>query len=340
MTISAATIENKDTWEDFLKSHPEANFLQASYWGDFHESLGNKVFRTGIYKDKELVGVMLSIIEDAKRGRYLTVPAGPIINWQDKDLVKAFVDEITRIARGNGCIFIRVRPQLVADEFSQNLFKSLGFKASPMHLHAELTNQLDVSKSEEELLAQMRKTTRYEIRKGTSEGIQVTSSTDTGAIKKFYDLQLETAKRQKFVPFSFNFLNKQFEIFSQANLAFLYEARFEEKLLANAFIIFYNDEAVYHYGASTEEGRNHPGAYLIQWEAIKEAKKRGMGRYNFWGVAPVDNPNHRFYKISIFKRGFGGVDVNYLHAQDLVINKSRYAINLLIENTRKKLRGL
>ena len=45
-----------------------------------------------------------------------------------------------------------------------------------------------------------------------------------------------------------------------------------KKLLAQAFIILYGNEAVYHYGASTDEGRNHPGAYLIQWEAVKEAK--------------------------------------------------------------------
>ena len=105
-----------------------------------------------------------------------------------------------------------------------------------------------------------------------------------------------------------------------------------------AFIIFYGQEAVYHYGASTDEGRKYPGAYLIQWEAIREAKKRGMKAYNFWGVAPESEKDHRFSGLSLFKRGFGGSDVKYLQAQDLVIDKNRYLINFWIEKVRRKLR--
>jgi lipid II:glycine glycyltransferase (peptidoglycan interpeptide bridge formation enzyme) len=207
-----------------------------------------------------------------------------------------------------------------------------------MHLHAELTSQLDIAKTEEELMMQMRKGTRYEIKKGIKEGINILTSKDEKDIKKFYDLQIKTAKRQKFVPFSYKFLHEQFKIFAENGNALLYEARFQRKLLAQAFVIFYGNEAVYHYGASTDEGRHHPGAYLIQWEAIREAKKRGIERYNFWGVAPEDKQNHRFSGLSLFKRGFGGEDFQYLPAQDLIINKPRYLITYLIEQLRKKIR--
>ena len=40
---------------------------------------------------------MLSIIEDAKRGKYLTVPGGPIIDWKNSFFVKSFVGEIKRL---------------------------------------------------------------------------------------------------------------------------------------------------------------------------------------------------------------------------------------------------
>ncbi len=112
-------------------------------------------------------------------------------------------------------------------------------------------------------------------------------------------------------------------------------AYFEKKLLAQAFIIFYGKEAVYHYGASTDEGRKYPGAYLIQWHAILETQKRGMSAYNFWGVAPG---GHRFSNLSMFKRGFGGEDFEYLHAQDLIISYPKYAVNYIIEILRKKIR--
>lgn len=338
--IKIIPIESKSLWEDFLSTHPESNFLQSWNWGQFHQNFGNQIFRTGFYANDTIVGVMLSVVENAKRGRYLTVPGGPIINWQDISQVNAFKNDIKTIAQITNCVFIRVRPQLTSDEFSQKTFSSLGFIPAPVHLHAELTSQLDITASEEELLANMRKATRYEVKKALNLGIKVTSTDNPEEIQSFYNLQLQTAKRQGFVPFSYKFLYEQFKAFASDQKALLYSAYFEDKLLAQAFIIFYGKEADYHYGASTKEGREYPGAYLIQWEAIKEAKRRNLKRYNFWGIAPEDQKNHRFQGLSIFKRGFGGLDFEYLHAQDLVISKPRYLINLSIENVRKKIRHI
>jgi lipid II:glycine glycyltransferase (peptidoglycan interpeptide bridge formation enzyme) len=334
-TILTRPVTNKTEWEKFLSLHPEANFLQSWDWGDFHKNLGKKIFRTGFYKDTALVGIMLSVVEPARRGRYLTVPGGPIIDWKDERILSEIFSTMRQIAKEQRCVFVRIRPQLIDDEFSRNIFSKYGSKDAPMHLHAELTSQLDITKSTDELLAQMRKTTRYEIKKAQKLGIQVETSIDEKKMKIFYDLQIETAKRQKFVPFSYTFLDEQFKVFAKAHEAVLYTAIHEGQILAQAFIIFYGSEAVYHYGASTEEGRKYPGAYLIQWEAIQEAKRRGMKRYNFWGVAAETEKNHRFYGISIFKRGFAGEDVQYLHAQDLVIDRTRYFFNLLVERVRK-----
>jgi len=338
--ITIRNIIDKEAWKDFVLGRNEANFLQSWDWGEFHKALNKDIFRTCFYDENKLVGVMLSVVEPAKRGRYLTVPGGPIINWQNKNVVNAFANEIKKIAKENNCVFVRVRSQLKSDDFSKNIFKNLGFTKAPMHLHAELTSQLDITKSEEELMTQMRKGTRYEIKKGIKENIKISTSKDEKEIKKFYDLQIETAKRQKFVPFSYKFLFEQFKIFAKNGNALLYKAEFENKLLAQAFVIFYGKEAVYHYGASTNEGRRYPGAYLIQWEGILEAKKRQMTRYNFWGVAPENDANHRFSGLSLFKRGFGGEDFQYLPAQDLIISKPKYLLNYVIEILRNHLRGL
>lgn len=339
-TITIRNINNKEEWEKFLSYQKEANFLQSWYWGEFYINMGNKIQRTGFYSNNRLVGVMLSIVEPAKRGKHLIVPGGPILDWKNNELVNGFVSEIKKIAKDNKSVFVRVRPQLPSNEFSKNLFKKNAFINAPMHLHAELTSQLDITKAEETILSNMRKTTRYEIKKAIKEGVKITASNDPSLIKEFYDLEIQTAKRQKFVPFSYKFLYEQFKVFSQNGKALLYEAKFQNKLLAYAFIIFYNQEAVYHYGASTDEGRKYPGAYLIQWNAILEAKRRGMQRYNFWGVSPFNKTNHRFYGLSLFKRGFGGQDVEYLHAQDLVINYPKYLINYAIEVIRKKVRNV
>lgn len=340
--IKTQTVSKQEDWEAFLEEHPEANFLQSWIFGEFYKCLRHTTIKIGFYRETKLTGIMLCVVENAKRGRYLTIAGGPVLDWDDKELVDAAFLEMRKIAKENKCVFVRIRPQLLSDNASKLIFREHGGRNAPMYLSAELTSQLDITLPEEELLKNMRKTTRYEIKKAINLKIKIEQcNPPVGGeklIKNFYDLQLETAKRQKFVPFSYKFFHEQFKIFFESDNALLYSAELDGKVLAQAFIIFYGTEAVYHYGVSTDEGRKYPGAYLIQWEAIKEAKKRGMTRYNFWGVAPETNKDHRFHGISIFKRGFGGADVQYLHAQDLVIDYPRYAVNFFIESIRKIIR--
>src|SRR5664279_22006 len=104
--ISVAIVTNKSEWENFLKRE-NANFLQSWYWGEFHEQLGKTIVRTGFYQDEKLVGVMLSVVESAKRGRYLTVPAGPIIDWKNKKLVSKAFEQMEEIGKSTHCVFVR-----------------------------------------------------------------------------------------------------------------------------------------------------------------------------------------------------------------------------------------
>lgn len=336
--VKTQEINNKEQWEKFVLERPEANFLQSWNWGEFHKQLGHTIYREGIFDGSKLVGLFLAIKEKAKRGIYLTIPGGPLIDWNNKLVSEESTKRMRELAKAENCSFVRVRPQLIENPDNDQILKTLGFVNAPMHLHAELTHQLDLSKSEEELLFGMRKATRYEIKQAQKLGIRIEISKKAEDMEDFYKMQLDTARRQKFIPFGREFLLKQFEVFSKEDQVVLFTAWFEEIKLAQAFVIFYGREADYHYGVSSEEARKYPGAYLIQWEAIKEAKKRGIARYNFWGVAPEGVKDHRFSGVSLFKRGFGGVDVAYCHARDLVIDRSRYSLNWLIESFRKHLR--
>jgi lipid II:glycine glycyltransferase (peptidoglycan interpeptide bridge formation enzyme) len=338
--IVVKPLGSKDVWENFMELHPEANFLHSWYWGEFHQNIGHDVERRGFYDGDTLIGVLLAIVEPARRGRHVVVPGGPIIDWQNKQLVKAWVAEVRQIAKTSRCVFVRVRPQILDTPDNKKLFRSLGFRASPMHVTADLTSQLDLSKSDDELKKAMRKGTRYEVNRAAKLGIDVKSSADSSLLDEFYDLQIQTAERQHFVPFSKKFLTEQFKTFAEADKVLMYRATHDGKLLAMAFIIFYGQEAAYHYGASTDLARELPGAYAIQMAAIAEARKRGCSRYNFWGVTEHGQTKHRFYGVSVFKRGFGGEDVAYLPAHDLVINKLQYPATFLFETARRKLRKL
>ncbi len=338
--IEVKNIEDKEIWEAFIAQHPEANFLHSWYWGEFHKGLDHTVERMGFYEQEKLTGVLLAVVEPARRGRHLVVSGGPIIDWANKELVHKWAETLKITAKQHHCLFVRVRPQLLDTPDNQALFKRLGFRPSPMHVTADLTTQLDLRKSDEELKRSMRKGARYELNRAEKLGIKVEAVNDDQYLNEFYDLQLQTAKRQKFVPFSKRFLSEQFKAFAQADKVLMYRATYNDKLLAMAFIIFYGSEAAYHYGASTDLARQFPGAYAIQWQAIVEARRRGCMRYNLWGVTGHGQTKHRFYGVSVFKRGFGGEDVAYLPAHDFVIDHKRYALTYLFETARRKLRKL
>jgi lipid II:glycine glycyltransferase (peptidoglycan interpeptide bridge formation enzyme) len=337
--LTCKTVKSKSLWENFILSRNEANFLQSWNWGIFQKILGKKIFRFGIYEDTKLIGCALSVKEKAKRGTYLTISGGPIIDWGNKNYIKLLLHFIKERGLVENCDFIRIRPQELDKHENRNLLKELDFKMAPMHLTADLTLQIDLERSEEEILAKMRKNTRYQIRKADKLNIKVKHSKDSLDMREFYEHQLHLAKKHRFVPFSYEFLHQQFKTFAVDNQASLFHAYQDDVLLASAFIIFYNQEAVYHYGVSTEKNNLLPGSYACQWAAIKAARNRGMKKYNLWGVAPKKQKDHRFAGVSLFKRGFGGDEINYLPTHDLPLSK-KYVLIRAFEIVRKKLRKL
>ena len=99
-------------------------------------------------------------------------------------------------------------------------------------------------------------------------------------------------------------------------------------------MIFYGNEASYHYGVSTELGTKISGAPMLHMQAMRDARGRGIKRYNFWGITDKDDVNHRFYGVSQFKRGFGVEELRYLHAHDLVLKPLQYKMVYAIEKMR------
>ncbi|MBU0618686.1 aminoacyltransferase [Patescibacteria group bacterium] len=336
--MKSKPIINQAVWEKFVLSRPQANFLQSWNWGQFHQALGKKIFRLGFYQAGQLIGVALLIKEPARRGVHLTCSGGPLLDNHQTSF-EFFITTVKVLAKKEGAIFIRLRPQVLNTLKNQQWFKARGFVAAPMHLHAETTWQLDLRPSPEELLMQMRKTTRQAIKKALQAGVEINITNEPEAINRLYDLQIETVKRAHFIPFAQEFLSQQWQIFKVADQARIFEARHRGQIVASAMIIFYGQEAVYHYSGSSVKAREINASHLLQWEAIQEAKQRGCRRYNFWGIAPEDKPKHRFQGVTVFKKGFGGFPVNYLHAQDLPLNL-RYWLIYVFETSRRLTRRL
>ena len=146
MTSSSELEKFSDKWENIIKRFPEANFLQSIKYGRMNELIGCKVMAD----DFDGAGWALMIVRDAKRGRYLEVPCGPLVDWSDMAVLKKVFDRIAEIGRKEKCVFVRVRPQLHMSEENLKILAKLGLKKSPMHLAAEHTVMIDLSKTEEE----------------------------------------------------------------------------------------------------------------------------------------------------------------------------------------------
>jgi len=344
-------IQEKEVWENFLLNCSEKTFLNSWNWGEFQKREGNKIWRLGFFEGDKLNSVALVLKIKAKRGTFLFVPHGPNVPEENKEkskeILKSLVTKLKEVAKDEKAHFIRISPIWKRTPENKEIFKSLGFREAPIHMHPEVTWELDISPSEEDILMGMRKTTRYLIRKAKKDkDIKVETTTDIKKLPDFYKIYCATAKRHHFVPFPEHYVRNQFLSFLPDNQILLFFGKYKEHLVSTAIIVFWQKVGFYHYGASLSKFNKFPVSYLVQWEAIREAKKRGCLLYNFWGIAPgINTPQdlkkskHPWAGLSLFKMGFGGQIKRYVKTQDLPLS-SFYWLTFVFEKIRKFKRGL
>ena len=347
-------IKEKLIWEGFLQEIEEKTFLHSFVWGKFQEDAEEKIWRFGIYEKEELMAVALAVKVSARRGSYLLVPHGPlfqnskfevrnskqIINSKLK-ILNALAKKLKEIGKKERVGFLRVNSTWERNDENIKIFQQAGFRDAPLHIHPEATWQLDIRLKEEDLLKNMRKTTRYLIKKSLKdEDIEIVQSRDIRDIEIFSKLHNKVSLRQKFVPFSKNYLKKEFSTFLKDDQIILFLGKYKGKVVASAFTIFYSQKGFYHHAALLTEYSKIPIAYRILWETIKEAKRRGCDVFDFWGyVSPKENPKHPWAGPTLFKMGFGGEKKEYVKAQDAPLSFAYYK-TWLIETLRKQKRNL
>ncbi len=324
-------ITEKNQWEEFLALAEEKTFLHSWNWGEFQKKQEGKIWRVGFF-DPELKGVALIVKIKAKRGTFLFVPHGPVV-LKDKEKIFEELKKYLQKLDNQAC-FARIAFPWLRHSFYPNL------KKAPIHIHPEETWELDLTN--ENLLQNMRKTTRYLIKQGLKNSdIKIEKSND---LKAFNDLFLKTAKRHNFTPFSFQYVSDQFEIFSKDNQIALFLGKYKEEIVSAAIVVFWQNIAFYHHGASIN--CKAPVSYLMQWEIMQEAIKRNCKVYNFWGIAPdikdkkdLKKSSHPWAGLTLFKMGFGGYKKEYVETADLVLS-SKYYLTYYFELLRKKKRRL
>ena len=310
------------------------NFLQSKQWYEVNKSIGHKPIFL-MFSEKSYC---LAIIKDAKRGRFLEIPCGPILDYTNRNELELAMAEIYRYAKQNNCVFVRFRPNLEETPENRTLIESLPSLSASYFLHAENTIFVDLTQSEEDLLKNMRRQTRYEVRRSEKLNFKVKKSNTPEILREFHQIQAETAKRQGFIPPRRKDLNAYAKAFG-SDLQ-IYRATLDGKPVAYGLVLTDALEGDYFEAASTELNYKFPGAYALQWHVMKDLKKQGKLRYNLWGIAPAGQKNHKFAGVTTFKTGFGGEKFDYLHAHDLPVKKLHYGLIRLVEDARRKKRHL
>lgn len=337
--VKIETVKSRETWDNFVEARPEANCLQSWSIMESHQEMGQEITRRAAIEDGKIIGVYSGFVDKAKKGTGLIIAGGPLVDLGKKTVIKLMLTDMKNEAKRLKCDFVRLRPQWEDSPASRAVLTSNGAKKAPFYLSVEHAGVLDISGTEEEIMATFRQKARRAIRKALQADLDTVASQDVKEIDEFYKIELDHAKRQGYVPFSKKFLKTQFEVFAKHDEVELFIARKGKEILAENFMVFYGSEASYLYGVSTRLGTEYSAAPLLHLLAIREAKKRGITRYNFWGIVDEDDTTHRFYGVSVFKRGFGVSELKYTPAHDLVINPSRYHLFIKpLEVIRRKRR--
>ncbi|MDD4271959.1 MAG: peptidoglycan bridge formation glycyltransferase FemA/FemB family protein [Patescibacteria group bacterium] len=342
MAIKIETIINKSVWENFVGQRAPRTFLQSWEWGEFQKKMGNKIWRLGIFNDNKLSGTALISKISAKRGTFLLIQHGPCLADEAREEIFAvLLTELKKIGDEEKAGFIRINPLWERGQKNKIFLKNFGFREAPMHANAyEATWKLDIAAPEEKLLANMRKTTRYLIRQALkNQDIAIEKSDNPDSLEEYQKLNQAVAKKQSFTAFSPEYIKNEFKIFAKEGQILCFFGKYKGEPAAAALIIFWQGTAYYHQAASGFKHAKFSLPYLIAWEAIKEAKKRGCAIYDFWGYTdPQAEPKHPWAGPTLFKMGFGGSAYKYIKTQDLPLNK-KYWLNYTIEKIRKIRRG-
>jgi len=282
------------------------SFLQSPEWLAFQNSLDRKTW--------EIEGINTIKYNLPFKKSYLYSPRLRPPDFGGQARWEGFLTKIKEIAKQENAIFFKLELENNIDE---NLLKKFGFKKSS-NIQPRRTVILDITKSEQELLGEMHYKTRYNIQLARKRGVEVKSQkSKVKSFKEFRRLMEQTARRDGFRPHPKEYYRKMLEISGVE----MFVAEYEGKIIATNIVVFWDKMAIYLHGASDYKYRNLMAPFLLQWNQILEAQKRGCTEYDFWGIDEKKWPG-----VTRFKRGFGGQEISYPGAYDLVFKPTWYKI--------------
>ncbi len=258
------------------------------------------------------------------------IPRGPFGQWDDESAFIILFEMINSIAKEHNAIFLKVEPAICPDENIESLFNRYKFCKSNLPSQPLATIIMDISKDENTILHEMRKSTRRKIFAAERKGIEIVKGGEE-QLEVFYKLMKITAKRAGFLPKSYEYYKNEWKMFDNCNRVGFFLAYYENIPLAAHIAYSFGPHAAFFHQASSNEYSNLNANCLLVWEEVKWAKKAGCISYDLWGIPndvdegnlgeeELDYPERTdgLWGVYKFKRGFSKNIVHYCGSYDRV----------------------
>ncbi len=322
MEIRKLIDQDQADYENFIAAHKDGSFLQSWSWGNFQTTLEKPVVRYGVFDNKKIVGSIQLFNTPIPHlsGSYLYSPYGPVLD-NTNDII-ALINQIKKDYPDIWFIRLESKAKL-----------PINGKAT-VHIQPGKTLITDLTQSAEQLLAGMDQKTRYNIKVADKHGVLILKNTES--YKQAIDLLTKTSQRQEFHSHRSDYYLDILNFFKNngQNVSFvqLYSAVYNNEVIASAIYIDYGNTRTYLFGGSSDTNKNVMAPYALHWQAIQDAKSAGLTHYDWWGIETATGKTPGFVK---FKLKWGGKEVSYPEAIDIVQNKFLYFIYRILRKINR-----
>ena len=321
MTIAAA-LDDPAAWNTFVQGADPGSYLQLGPWAEVKRANGWRARRIGVdVADGAAIGAQVLLRRPGPLPwAFAYAPRGPVTAAWRPELVGPFTEAARAALSGGGgrVSHLRVDPEVELDGPLDDggslraALRASGWRpASPIQPAA--TRLIDLRADETTLWSDLRKKWRQYVNRARTGGVTVEDA-GAEALGTFYEIYRETAARAGFLIRTEAAYRDIWEAYRPLGLARLLIARHPGGEPAAAlFLIRCGTRVVEPYGGMTAAGAESRANYLLKWEAIRSSREAGAATYDLWGLA---HPG-----IAHFKAGFGGREVRYIGAWDLVLDR-------------------
>ena len=328
MLLPVSETNRWKAWDAFLEATHETGFMQSSWWADFRATTGFEYFGVTLKDQGALVGgAVVTKLSYASDSCFYYIQDGPVLPHEEPGASQVFEAILNAIEKHRQTeketiSHLRIEPRWQRLPSFVHGFQAPTFSDNFMEPRDTLC--IDLRPVEETILAQMKPKGRYNIRVAQRHNVSVTQDTSEQGLRDFLRIYKRTAIRQGMgikPPRYFRTLVSMLLPLKQVELFF---AEHQGRRLTAALVIYFGSRATYFYGGSLALRRRVMAPYLLHYEIMRRAKAMGYEWYDLWGIAPANDPDHPWQDISVFKRKFGGTELNLVPTLDYVYDPAAY----------------